>query len=463
MKELNTKSLKFFQELREAINSYVGKSRTSRTYVPLLEDAYEKYQEVLPTGLQKFIECALIAPPGSRKYKDYAKTSQSTTWREVWMFNIHHYSCPVCGSRVEERRPLSPSTKVYCSGKCRAASAVVEEKRKNTCLDIYGYEYAMSHPDVTASVRNTMEERYGGHTLASPVLSAQVKETMLAEYGVESPLQNEDILNQVRATKQERYGGNTFDSPVLRAQYEQTMTELYGAPTPFSCPELLQKAKDTLFKNYGVTTPMHIPGMTEQRKATSLERYGTEHPTQSEEVQEKTRNTMQERYNCDYPMQNPEIREKQAKSAKRIISFELEGREFRVQSKCEQAAAVHLAKKHGVNKVHTQFHKEFSEYAYSEMRTFPDLYVDVSDTFIEIKSNWTFMGRQGKHKRALTEGSIIVNKKKARLAAQSGNSIRWVIVTLKPTPRFLMLPKTWYDDFTAKELRRMVEDFIARK
>jgi len=457
---IGDKGIKFFKALRKQINEYSGTSRYNRKYVPILETLYAKYKMELPAGMQKFVELGLIQHPEKNTAKEYKTTAPYEKWKEVWLEHVHHFTCPECRLRVSELKLLGQSEKTYCSNKCRGASADVAETKKNTCMAVYGYAHAQSHPDVKSKTKKSMTRQYGGFTLASPELSAKVKETMVSTYGVDSPLQNKKILDKAMGTKQKLYGGNTFDSPILRPKYEKTMNEFYGASLPLQNKVLKQKATDTLLKKHGVSNARQIPGMTERVRKTCLKKYGDEFPTRTKGVQAKTRSTMQERYGCDYPMQNAESRKKQVISSLRLTSFKIEGRTFEVQSDYEKVATVALAKKHGVNNVHTQFHKEFPSDAYFEMNTFPDLYLDSIDVFIEVKSNWTFMGRPGKHDRALTEGDLEVNKEKARTSAASGNDVRWVIVAPKAKAKFLTLPTDWYD-LPSRKLRKMVDDFIA--
>ena len=61
------------------------------------------------------------------------------------------------------------------------------------------------------------------------------------------------------------------------------------------------------------------------------------------------------------------------------------------------------------------------------------------------------MGRKGNHKRALTEGNLTANKRKAKRANSGAETVRWVVHV---KGEFIILPVDWYSHTNAY-LRKM--------
>ena len=449
----------FFKELRNKIDSFESDSRYNRRCVPLVEEMYKRYKQFLCAELCRFIRLGILMHPECDKAKKYKTSIDYGVWKDYWLEHIHHRLCPQCGNRIKSKSLIGSTAHTFCSNKCKGKSLDVELKRMDTCMKKYGTINLQTSAVVKNKRKKTMQDRYGGYTLQSPTLRKKVKTTMVEKYGTEHALACPEIYDKVQATKLIKYGGNTYGSHILMKKVDSTMINKYGVKQAFQSKEIRAKIESDRLARTGYANPMQNPEVRARAGATNMRRYGYAVVTKSPVIKAKTQRVMQQRYGVDSPMQHAASRMKQQQSAKRILTYVIEGRTYLVQSEAEYFFALAAVKQWGIKNVHSQFHKEFPSYAWSELGTFPDFYLDHSDTFVEIKSSWTFMGREGIHQRALTEGDLRVNRVKARVANESGNIVRWVIVVAKD--RFLTLPLDWYDTIDDEQVRRLVDDFVS--
>lgn len=244
------------------------------------------------------------------------------------------------------------------------------------------------------------------------------------------------------------------------------------------------KRSEKLFKEFGVRNVFQLPETKIKRIKTLVEQFGKNwqeqlnnkrmctneiiyngQPLALKEYRDKGKVTLLKETGYDHPMRNPVILLKVLSKSRHIYTVNIQNRDFKVQGKSELAMVKGLIKKFGVNAVHTQFHDEYPCFSYSEMRTMPDFYIDYpTNVFVECKSNWTFMGRDGTHARQFCEGDLNVNIKKARIANNSGNNVRWVIHhydKVYKKDKFLTLPLGWYD-LEIVNLRILVNNFTRK-
>ena len=81
------------------------------------------------------------------------------------------------------------------------------ERRRETCLDLYGVDHPCKSDQVKKKFKKTCMDKFG---VDAPMKSKEVREkskkTCNEKYGFDNPLQNEEIKNKSRKTCQERYG-----------------------------------------------------------------------------------------------------------------------------------------------------------------------------------------------------------------------------------------------------------------
>lgn len=443
---------KFFRKLKQEIDQYTGPQRNNRKYVPILSEVLTDFVHGLPKPFVKFLKLGIIAGYDSEERKEYIKTRAYHRWHFHFIDSLWGAHCRGCGAQLKGIPTFSKPEHIYCSNKCAQSSPEVVQSRERAFLQNYGVTHPSKDASVKRKIRDTMYARHGGYTLASKSLKKKVDATNIERYGSKYLMQNPEILQKSLGTQVARFGGVGMGSKVLRSKAKRTYLDRNGVDHQFKDPVVREKSKTTMRKRYGADHPMQSPEILKRLQETNLERYGVCSTMSLQSTKDKVRATMQDRYGVDSPMQNPASREKQQRSARRITSHVIEGRVFEVQSGAELEVAKRLVSKFGVRHVHSQFHQQFPDYVFSECGTFPDFYVDRTDTFVEVKSDWTFFGRKGKHQRSLTEGSLKVNRRKARTANEA-NVVRWIVVSRSGVH---VLPRDWFDTMTEAQLRKLI-------
>lgn len=171
-------------------------------------------------------------------------------------------------------------------------------------------------------------------------------------------------------------------------------------------------------------------------KATNQRVRHVDYAMQCPEVRAKRVANCRKRLGVDHHFHIASIMEKAHRAAFRIKAYTYKGRVFEVQSSYEAFVFQKLVDLYGANEVLTQYDPGFPEYAFTEMRTHPDLYVKRLDLFVEVKSTWTLFGNE-EHRY------FEKNQSKARLADASGNKERWVLA-YPDKNRYILLPRNWY-------------------
>lgn len=192
--------------------------------------------------------------------------------RVFWILNdIYDYPiCTECGKQFRPRY-YGLSTKnfndnKFCSVKCAKSNVEVEEKRKQTCLEIYGVE----------------------HQWQSKQVIEQIKETNRKLYGVDHPLQNKEILKKLQETNKIRYG---FECSLQNKHVQQkriiTWVEKYEVEHPLKNIKIHKKIKETNRVKIGVDYPLQNKHILQKTHNTNLERYGVENVMQNPEISEE--------------------------------------------------------------------------------------------------------------------------------------------------------------------------------
>ncbi len=163
------------------------------------------------------------------------------------------------------------------------------EKRKQTCLKKFGYEYASQSEEAREKSKQTCLEKYGvEYSSQSPEIKEKKKQTNLEKLGVEFPMQSEEVKEKSKQTMLEKYGVKyPSQSPEVREKIKNINLDNLGVEFPSQSPEVREKIKKTLLEKYGVENPSQSPEIKEKKKQTNLEKLGVENPSKSPEIQEK--------------------------------------------------------------------------------------------------------------------------------------------------------------------------------
>ena len=90
----------------------------------------------------------------------------------------------------------------FCSTICAQKNASTKSKRKITLDNKTEEEKELS----VTRFRETMTERYGGHSASNKEVQDKSKKTNLEKYGTICALQNEKIKNRIKQTNLQKYG-----------------------------------------------------------------------------------------------------------------------------------------------------------------------------------------------------------------------------------------------------------------
>lgn len=190
---------------------------------------------------------SMIAHNGAKvmvKIEDIAPTSRAELQYEcdcchnIFMTNIRDWNrrehldkgvyCKDCSAKV--LLPQCLQDKYGVANPSHILSAV--EKKKQTNLERYGTEWAISASTVREKIIDTIEKKYG----------------------VSNPMMVDDVKAKAAATNLERYGGvSSLCNEKIKEKVRQTNMRKYGVPVSSQCKEVQAKARQTLYKNG--TTP----------------------------------------------------------------------------------------------------------------------------------------------------------------------------------------------------------------
>ena len=156
--------------------------------------------------------------------------------------------CDICGKEknITYQKYLKNIKKydIYtCSQKCGYF------KCKQTCLENHGVEYPMQSLEIYRKIKQTKLKNHGDPNYNNP---EKTKETKLKDHG-DSGYNNR---SQAIKTCLELYGDPYYNNV---EQINKTNLELYGVEFPFQSKEILEKCKQSCFKNNGVENPFQIP------------------------------------------------------------------------------------------------------------------------------------------------------------------------------------------------------------
>lgn len=202
-------------------------------------------------------------------------------------------TCAICGNEFEVKHSsIAKTCSIACRNKLKEQSNISKygvsnpnqlpenrerfrkqaiensDKRKQTCLERYGVEYASKNQEIRDKISATVN---------SEECKEQTIETNRRKFGVDHPMQVDTIKNRQLQTAR------------------TTMLNKYGVEHPCQVSEISQKAittmRRTMLQKYGTEIPSHIEAANNRRieniKSTMLLRYGAEYPGQVKEIHDR--------------------------------------------------------------------------------------------------------------------------------------------------------------------------------
>ena len=138
--------------------------------------------------------------------------------------------CPVCGKRCSFIK-FNKGYNQHCSQKCTHLDKNIQDKFKNTCLELYGVE----------------------HPMCSDEIKEKLKQTFIKKYGVENYSSTLECKNKREQTNMIKYGHkNVFQSEIIKDKIKYTNIEHFGVDNYAKTQECQEKMKITCVKKYGV-------------------------------------------------------------------------------------------------------------------------------------------------------------------------------------------------------------------
>ncbi len=142
------------------------------------------------------------------------------------------------------------------------------EKRKETCIERYGHEYASQSSEFKDKIKKTSIEKYGSeHFLSSNVIKEKRINTIQNKYGVEN-------ISQVKE---------------IRDKIENTNLSKYGVKHSCKSKDIIQKIKNSNLNKYGVECIFELKKFRDKREKTNLKRYGYKNIMHNTEIKNKAK------------------------------------------------------------------------------------------------------------------------------------------------------------------------------
>ncbi|GEM_PF-1653766 len=218
-------------------------------------------------------------------------------------------SCDYCGIIYEIKHNsyvirVSKIPKVCCGNvEC------MKLKRVESNVFKYGVGCLTQLPSVIEKMKQTNIERFGTeYAISAKDTKDKIKKTFKDKYGVDNCFQIEDVKNKSRETTLEKYGSEWYtQTDEYKERVAITNMDKYGCVNVFENEDIKQKSKETMIEKYGC-----LYSATQERKdiliATCNERYGVDNPFQLESVKETIIKYNIKRYGVTHPMKNPIIK-----------------------------------------------------------------------------------------------------------------------------------------------------------
>ena len=276
-----------------------------------------------------------------------------------------------CKNKFEKKFRELLNTGGYCK---YCIKIMANERRKQFCLEKYGFDNCNKNKTVREKIKNTNLQRYGVfYSFQSESIKNKIKAICLEKYGVENPNQNKNI----------------------KSKSKKTCLEKYGVEYASQIKENRDKFKETCFKKFGFKNPSQNEEIKNKKIETSLKNWGVEYPSQNEEIKNKMIETSLKNWGVEYPMQNNIIMSKNVKHnynkkeyimpSNKIIqiqgyeNFALD--ELIINEKIDESDIIT-----GAKNVPTiwYYHENGKKH-----RHYVDIFIPSQNRCVEVKSTWT--------------------------------------------------------------------------
>lgn len=220
------------------------------------------------------------------------------------------------------------------------------------------------------------------------------KNTMLDRYNCEYALSNKNIREKRDITMLNKYGTiHALKNKKLKEKYENTMIKKYGVKYPSNNDALKLKRKNAFIAVYGVDNPLKLEDVKIKRSNTMIEKYGVEYSFQSDYLKNKIKNTIKNKYGVENVMQCAYFFEKNQNSGHKFKNYIMPSGDIRKIQGYENFALDILLKEYKEEDLitSTKYMPKIWYYLDNKKhRYYPDIFIKSKNTFIEVKSIHTF-------------------------------------------------------------------------
>jgi hypothetical protein len=274
-------------------------------------------------------------------------------------------------------------------------SETVREKTTKTSMEKYGYKRAFCKPGVYKKIKDTCLEKYGfTFPLQSKFIQEKINNTFISLCGKKRPFGTEYYANIIL----EKYGNTIF---VCTEHFKNVMLEKYGSEFYVNS----EHYKKQMMEKYGCEFYVN----SEECKKQMMEKYGCEFYVNSEECKkqmmekygcefyvncEHFKKQMMEKYGCEFPLQNDKLFSKMlASSFRRRIYKYGDGSSTMIQG-YEDLALKELEDSKLYSKIEAGDSPNIPTFWYEfngkKHKYYPDIYIPLNNTIIEVKSTYYF-------------------------------------------------------------------------
>lgn len=180
----------------------------------------------------------------------------------------------------------------FCCVKCSATNIgkrdEPKEKRKQTNVEKYGYEFHLQNPEIRKKMSEKCIEKYGVEwTSQIPEAILKVKQTKLEKYGDENYVN----IEKIRQTSLKRYGVES----VLQIDWIHERGIIAAASDV-----TIEKIKQTNLSRHGKTSYLATEDAQKKSEEKFLELYGVTRPFLNPEIRKKIRKIKKKKFHIRY-------------------------------------------------------------------------------------------------------------------------------------------------------------------
>ncbi len=279
------------------------------------------------------------------------------------------------------------------------------------------YKYGASNYNNIKKAQKTLMDKHGVINVGQiPEVKEKVKKTTQERYGCDNVFQAEETKDKMKETYRNRYGVDYVGQiPEIQQKIRQSYRDHYGVDHAFSAQEVKDSIKKTMNERYGVDNPQQVPEIRERTLDTCEERYGYRYHLASSKIQQQITDTNQEKYGVNRAIELPEIKEKQKQthfekygcwfaqtdehhaSNYQWKDYELPNGEIVQCQGYEHFALDLLFESHDIEdviisteEINNVIGKIWYNYNDEKHRYFPDIYIESTNTIVEVKSEYTY-------------------------------------------------------------------------